>query len=201
MKLPLAIQTPSSWARYAINDLPALLGDHAHLERKAAQNALELSLRWNEGAVNHIWLDVLNSVARDEVQHYRSVCRLMQSLGYRLERNHRNPYSAALRETIRRDKAREGLVDRLLVSALIELRSCERFFLLAESMPRKRLAKFYRSLWLSEHGHYLCFLDLANSVLPDAKVQKRWQEYLFIEADIMQSQSAGARMHSWVNEE
>jgi tRNA-(ms[2]io[6]A)-hydroxylase len=96
------------------------------------------------------------------------------------------------------------LMDRLMVSALIELRSCERFHLLAGACAAtgdqhdKELAKLYRELWASEHGHYLVFLELARHVQPAKTVQKRWREMLDAESDIIQQQTPGPRMHSWV---
>ena len=88
-------------------------------------------------------------------------------------------------------------VDRLLVAALIEARSCERFKLLAEAVSDDReLAKLYRGLWASEHGHYLSFIQLAEQIQPEKLVAKRWDEMLDAEADIIQRQPPGPRMHS-----
>jgi tRNA-(ms[2]io[6]A)-hydroxylase len=84
-----------------------------------------------------------------------------------------------------------------MISSLIEARSCERFKLLAEACDSDaELAKLYRGLWASEHGHYLSFLQLAEQIQPSDVVAKRWDEMLDAEAELIQSQSPGPRMHS-----
>ena len=113
-----------------------------------------------------------------------------------MSRGHRNGYATALRAEVRAGQGPRELVDRLLVSALIEARSCERFALLAESCTDAPLAKLYRGLWASEHGHYLSFLQLAEGVLPPAEVRRRWQELLKAESRIVRAQPPGPRMHS-----
>ena len=92
---------------------------------------------------------------------------------------------------------RDELVDRLLVSALIEARSCERFNLLGEaSDDDDELRKLYRGLWASEHGHYRTFVQLAEEIQEPKQVAKRWDEMLDAEARIIETQAPGARMHS-----
>jgi tRNA-(ms[2]io[6]A)-hydroxylase len=89
------------------------------------------------------------------------------------------------------------LVDRLMVSALIEARSCERFKLLGEACDDDaELRKLYRGLWASEHGHYRTFIQLAGEIEPHDKVAERWDEMLDAEAQIIAAQAPGARMHS-----
>jgi tRNA-(ms[2]io[6]A)-hydroxylase len=93
------------------------------------------------------------------------------------------------------------LVDRLMISSLIEARSCERFKLLADAVQDdKELSKLYRGLWASEHGHYLSFIQLAEQIQPDKLVARRWDEMLDAEAQIIQRQPPGPRMHSGVGE-
>jgi tRNA-(ms[2]io[6]A)-hydroxylase len=173
-----------------------LLNDHAHLEKKAATNALELLTRWPEPNPPENWVAAMTAVARDEVEHLAFVSRLLARRGGRLTRQHGNPYASELHKLVRRGKGSEELVDRLMISALIEARSCERFNLLAGTCPDKELAKLYSGLWASEHGHYLTFIQLAEQILPEQAVARRWDEMLEAESRIIEAQTAGPRMHS-----
>jgi tRNA-(ms[2]io[6]A)-hydroxylase len=196
--LPLLSRTPDGWAEMALRDPLALLNDHAHLEKKAAANALELVNRWPEPSRPEEWTQTLASVASDEAMHLNSVVRLLNERGGRLERAHRNDYARRLRQHVRKGTGREELLDRLLVSALIELRSCERFGILARYSEDRdpELARFYRRLWSSEFGHYRVFLQLAERVAPPREVEARWREMLQVEAETIAAQPPGPRMHS-----
>ncbi|WP_165246297.1 tRNA isopentenyl-2-thiomethyl-A-37 hydroxylase MiaE [Paludisphaera soli] len=196
--LPLLSRTPDAWAERALREPLALLNDHAFLEKKAAANALDLLNRWPEPTPPDVWTTTLASVAHDEAAHLNSVVRLLTRRGGRLERNHRNTYATALRGLVRTGRGNEELVDRLLISALIEARSCERFLALARCTAASdpELSRFYDRLGASELGHYRVFLVLAGHVLPDDAVQARWRELLEAEARILAEQPPGPRMHS-----
>ena len=174
----------------------ALLSDHAYLERKAASNALELMNRWPEPVCPEGWVNTLAAVARDEAAHLNSVTRLLSQRGGRLERLHKNPYANDLRRLVRKGAGIQELLDRLLVSALIEARSCERFEVLSRVCQDAELGQFYRSLWGSEFGHYTVFLQLARDIVQQRSVEGRWSEMVQAEALIIASQPAGPRMHS-----
>jgi tRNA-(ms[2]io[6]A)-hydroxylase len=174
----------------------ALLNDHAHLEKKAATNALELLNRWPEPSPPENWIAAMTAVARDEVEHLAVVARLLARRGGKLTKSHSNPYANGLHQLVRKGRGSEELVDRLLISSLIEARSCERFKLLADVCEDAELAKLYKGLWASEHGHYLSFLQLAGEILDEKVVQKRWDEMLDSEARLIQEQTKGPRMHS-----
>lgn len=195
--LPLRYSTPSSWAAGVLEQPLALLNDHAHLEKKAATNALELLNRWPEPNPPENWVTAMTAVARDEVEHLAVVTRLLARRGGRLTKQHANPYAAGLHKLVRRGRGPEELVDRLMISSLIEARSCERFKLLGDAVENDReLQKLYRGLWASEHGHYLTFIQLAEQILPAKAVAKRWDEMLTAEARLIQDQPPGPRMHS-----
>ncbi|CAA9403000.1 MAG: tRNA-(ms[2]io[6]A)-hydroxylase [uncultured Phycisphaerae bacterium] len=194
--LPLKYTTPPAWAASALRQPLELLNDHAHLEKKAASNALELLNRWPEPRPPENWVAAMTAVARDEVEHLAVVCRLLARRGGRLTKQHSNPYAADLRALVRRGEGREELADRLLVSALIEARSCERFQLLADACGDAELAKLYRGLWASEHGHYRTFVQLAEEIEPANRVAGRWEQMLDAEAAIIARQPPGPRMHS-----
>jgi tRNA-(ms[2]io[6]A)-hydroxylase len=201
--LPLLHQTPPAWADAVLRRPLELLNDHAHLEKKAAMNALELLNRWPEPRAPENWVAAMTAVARDEVEHLAIVSRLLARRLGKLTKSHANPYASALHQLVRKGRGGEELVDRLMISALIEARSCERFKLLADCAGADaELQKLYRALWASEHGHYLTFLDLANQILPAPEVADRWNQMLAAESDIIQRQAAGPRMHSgMVNDE
>jgi tRNA-(ms[2]io[6]A)-hydroxylase len=173
-----------------------LLNDHAHLEKKAAANALELLNRWPEPRPPENWVTAMTAVARDEVEHLAVVTRLLARRGGKLSRQHSNPYASALHKLVRKGLGRGELIDRLMISSLIEARSCERFHLLAGACEDAELARLYKGLWASEHGHYLSFLELARQIEPAQVVAHRWDEMLNDEARIIQEQSPGPRMHS-----
>jgi tRNA-(ms[2]io[6]A)-hydroxylase len=194
--LPLRYTTPPGWAPGVLAEPLALLNDHAHLEKKAATNALELLNRWPEPTPPENWVAAMTAVARDEVEHLAVVSRLLARRGGKLTKSHANPYAADLHRLVRKGHGVEELVDRLMISSLIEARSCERFKLLAEACQDRELAKLYKGLWASEHGHYLSFIQLAEQVMPERAVQKRWGEMLDEEARIIRRQTAGPRMHS-----
>jgi tRNA-(ms[2]io[6]A)-hydroxylase len=161
-KLPLRYTTPPAWAAAVLAEPLALLNDHAHLEKKAATNALELLNRWPEPSPPENWVTAMTAVARDEVDHLAVVTRLLARRGGALTKSHANPYAAELHKLVRKGRGTEELVDRLMISSLIEARSCERFQLLGEAVSHAHgtaggdaeLGKLYRNLWASEHGHY-----------------------------------------------
>ena len=101
-----------------------------------------------------------------------------------------------LRKLVRQGRGIQELADRLLVSALIEARSCERFDRLGEASADPELSKFYRGLISSENGHYQLFVDMAKKVLPPKQVEARWSELLEEEAAVLQAQPSGPRIHS-----
>ena len=196
--LPLLYKTPPEWATKVLEEPLLLLNDHAHLEKKAATNALELLNRWPEPNPPENWVAAMTAIARDEVEHLATVSRLLARRGGRLTRQHSNPYASGLHKLVRKGQGPHELVDRLMISALIEARSCERFHLLALSSKDAELAKVYRSLWASEHGHYRTFIQLAEQILPTDVVARRWQEMLDAEAGLIRMQSPGPRMHGGI---
>jgi tRNA 2-(methylsulfanyl)-N6-isopentenyladenosine37 hydroxylase len=196
LELPLLCRTPDSWVESVLRQPLALLSDHAYLEKKATSNALELLNRWPEPTCPENWVVTLSAVARDEASHLHAVSRLLDQRGGKLERLHRNLYANDLRKLVRRGSGSREVLDRLLVAALIEVRSCERFEVLARCCPDPELAQFYRTLWFSEFGHYTIFLRLAEDILPAKEVQARWEHMIEAEARIISIQPPGPRIHS-----
>jgi tRNA-(ms[2]io[6]A)-hydroxylase len=193
--LPLCTRTPLAWAHAALSDPVALLIDHAILEKKAANNAMDMLTRWPGDWVPG-WVETMTSVARDEAAHLSQVVRILNRRGGRLNRSHQNPYASALRLLVRRGQPFES-IDRLFVSALIEARSCERFGVLAEAAQNDpELAAFYTALFSSELGHFRIFLKLAYKLGDRAELDARWEEMLSCEAQILAAQKPGPRIHS-----
>jgi tRNA-(ms[2]io[6]A)-hydroxylase len=194
--LPLGKHTPEEWADRVLEDPLALLNDHAHLEKKAATNALDLLNRWPEPNPPENWVRAMTAIARDEVEHLATVTRLLARRGGRLTRTHRNPYAKALRNLVRWGNGLAELTDRLMVSALIEARSCERFALLANACADREMQRLYARLFASEAGHYRVFIDLARALPDAADIEPRWEAMLADEARIITEQAPGPGMHS-----
>jgi len=197
--LPLYSRTPLEWGRTVLSEPFRLLVDHAFLEKKAATNALELLTRWPNDWTEG-WVETMTGVARDEAAHLAQVMRILLRRGGRLDRVHKNSYANSLRELVRKGGATEVL-DRLLVSALIEARSCERFAVLNAAAGDgetcdQELASFYQALYASEFGHYKVFLKLAVKIAGKTAMETRWQQMLALEAQILARQAAGPRIHS-----
>ena len=194
--LPLRWRTPPQWAAGVLREPLALLSDQAYLEKKAANNALEFLNLWPGPTAPDHWLPSLTAIARDETQHLQMVVRLLEKRGGRLAPSHKTPYAMELRALVRRGKGKDELVDRLLISALIEARSCERFERLGEAESDPELSKFYGGLVASENGHYRIFVEMAKKAAPTREVEKRWVQLLEAEAVIIQAQPPGPRIHS-----
>ena len=195
--LPLRSRTPLAWGNSVLRDPMALLIDHAFLEKKAATNALELLHRWPQECFPG-WAETLTNVARDETVHLSQVVAIVARRGGHLERGHRNQYAKDLRLLVRIGGTGE-IVDRLLISALIEARSCERFSVLAAaSEADPELRAFYQRLFASEFGHYTVFLKLARKIESAVDVEQRWAQLLEEEARILAAQEVGPRIHSGV---
>jgi tRNA-(ms[2]io[6]A)-hydroxylase len=167
--LCLTHPTDPRWAEIALADLPSTLADHAHCEMKAAANALSLATRWPATiGVSR----ALAAVGEEELRHFRDVLALLELRGVPLGRPDTDAYAADLRRAASAggDKTPRGsFADRLLVGALIEARSCERFRLLADALALRgdALASFYEDLFACEARHYTTMVDLAAEVRGD----------------------------------
>lgn len=196
-QLPLRTATDPSWLTQVLAEPDELLNDHGHLERAAAANALQLMTRCPAHVPAERWIGRLTGLARDEVDHLGTVTSLLVQRGGTPSRSHVNPYARDLRNLVRTGEGARELIDRLLVSALIEARSCERFSLLAAA--GHELSPLYADLVASEAGHHRLFVNLAATVDPDGAlddVDARWQALLDAEAEVMARQPGGPRMHA-----
>ena len=174
--LCLVKATSPRWVEVALDRLDDLLIDHAHCEIKAATNALSLASRATDGAM----AEQLAALAEEEVRHFRQVLEELGRRGLRLGMPPADTYAGELRAIAHRTRPggrsqRETLLDRLLIGALIEARSCERFRLLADALTARgepTLAAFYDDLFASEARHYRVLYDLAVTAAGD-EVQAR----------------------------
>ena len=198
-ELPLSISTPLEWATKVLAVPIDLLNDHAHLEKKAANNAMDMLNRWPTNPPPVSWVANMIHVAKDEVEHLHVVNKLLERRGGAMSKSHKNTYAAALNGLIRLGEGQKEHVDRLLVSALIECRSCERFELLAQVSEGgdDELHHLYSELWRSEHGHYAVFLEMARLITAEY-IDERWDWFLHEEAKIIEKQPFSYAMHSWL---
>jgi tRNA-(ms[2]io[6]A)-hydroxylase len=198
--LCLAQATDPRWVEVALADLDAVLVDHAHCEIKAATNALSLASRAPDSAM----AGALAALAEEEVQHFRQVLEELSRRGLSLGLPPQDAYASELRAIAHRTRPggrsqRETLLDRLLIGALIEARSCERFRLLSDALKERGeadLAAFYDELFACEARHYRTLLDLGISAIGDeAVVRKRLFELAHEEGILNAKLGAGASIH------
>lgn len=192
--LGLQLPTDPRWVNLAAISLEDVLTDHAFCEQKAATSCISLIQRYPE---KDRLVQELAPIVTEEWGHFRQVLAEMKKRGYPLGRQRKDAYvNALIPHQLKGGDGNAQLLDRLLTFALIEARSCERFRLLSEGLEDEYLRDFYRKFMISEAGHYRLFIDLANEYLPEEQVKKRWQEWLNIEADIIQGlEVRGDRIH------
>ncbi|MBD3656396.1 tRNA isopentenyl-2-thiomethyl-A-37 hydroxylase MiaE [Marinobacter sp.] len=186
----LPCRTPQRWIENALDNQDLMLIDHAHCEKKAASTALSLMYRYVD---NSDLLNKMSRLAREELRHFEQVLAIMKKRG--VQYRHLTParYAAGLREPVRGDDPGR-LVDVLIVGAIIEARSCERFAALAPFLD-DALADFYRSLLKSEARHYQDYLALAE-LANGGPVAERVAQFLAIEQQLVETPDAEFRFHS-----
>jgi len=136
------------------------------------------------------------SLAKEELEHFEMVHNIIKEKGFVLGRERKDSYVNELAKFMQKGRGRKfSLVDRLLFSAMIEARSCERFKVLSENIDDEKLADFYRELMISEAGHYTMFLKHARRVAPEIDVDKRWKEWLEFEAEVIQNYGKEETIH------
>ncbi|MFB6257348.1 MAG: tRNA-(ms[2]io[6]A)-hydroxylase [Flavobacteriales bacterium] len=191
--LGLKLPTDPRWAALAEENIEELLIDHAFCEQKAASNAISISVKFPEYSEV---VEQMIDVAREELEHYGRVHRKILERGWVLGKERKDPYVKELMKFMKKGGSREAaLVEQLLLSAMIEARSCERFKLLTERIADEDLKSFYYELMVSEAGHYRLFLDLARKYGEGIDVDARWQEYLDQEARIVAELGKESTMH------
>ncbi len=192
--LGLKLPTDPRWVNMAEMDLEEILTDHAYCEQKAATSCISIIQQYPEKTE---MIHKLAPIVTEEWGHFRMVLTELSKRGLKLGKQRKDEYVNALLQFQKKDGSREDrLLEKLLVCGLIEARSCERFRLLSLNISDNKLRDFYHKFMVSEAGHYVLFLDLARHYFGEEKVNKRWQEYLIQEAEIMQHLTLrGDRMH------
>lgn len=191
--LGLQLPTDPRWAELVRTDISELLTDHAWCEQKAASNAISMIVRYPEQSE---LVAELTRIAQEEMEHFGQVVAKIHARGWKLGPERKDHYVNELMQFVRKDGDRdERLVDRLLFSAMIEARSCERFKLLTEECNDSELREFYRDLMISEAGHYTTFIGFARQLGTKVDVDKRWKEFLAYEAEVIARYGTAPTMH------
>ncbi|MEO8760470.1 MAG: tRNA-(ms[2]io[6]A)-hydroxylase [Bacteroidia bacterium] len=191
--LGLKLATDPRWVNIVEKNISEILTDHAWCEQKAVSNSISIVISYPE------YTDIVNemlSIAKEELTHFEMVHDKIKDRGFVLGKERRDEYVNDLYKFMRKGHKREiALIDRLLFSALIEARSCERFKVLSEEIKDEDLKVFYRELMISEATHYTTYLSFARKYAGEEDVEKRWQEWLVFEADIISKYGKNETIH------
>jgi tRNA-(ms[2]io[6]A)-hydroxylase len=192
--LGLELPTDPRWINIAEKNIEDILVDHAYCEQKAASSCISLIVQYPD---KDELVEALIPVVAEEWAHFERVVEELKKRGFSLGHQRKDEYVEKLAGIQRKGGGREQqLVEKLLMNALIEARSCERFKILWKNIPDEELSKFYYELMVSEAQHYKNFLQLAKRYMPEEKVMERWREWLEAEAEILKHMEVrGDRMH------
>jgi len=192
--LGLELPTDPRWVDIAGMNIREILVDHAYCEQKAASSVISLIIQFHDrpGLV-----EKLSPVVSEEWSHFEMVLKKLTERGWTLGKPRRDEYVERINGIQKKGGSREQyLVEKLLLNALIEARSCERFRLLWKEIGDQDLRNFYHDLMVSEAGHYKNFISLARQYADPVYVNERWKEWLSAEADIVKTLEVRAdRMH------
>ena len=191
--LGLKFETATSWVEVAKNGLQQVLTDHAFAEQKAASNAVSIIINYSEETD---LVRAMSDIAIEEMEHFKMVHEFMVERGMVLGREQTNDYAKHLHAYFKKTKDRtDALIQRLLIAALIEARSCERFKVFAENIEDETLSDFYRDLMVSEANHYTVFLGFARKFQDRKIVDQKWEGLLAYEAEFMKNRGTSAKVH------
>ncbi len=192
--LGLKLPTDPRWVNLAEMSLEEILTDHAYCEQKAATSCISLIQQYPD---KEKMVEEVAPVVTEEWGHFRQVLSELKKRDLKLGRQRKDEYVNALLAFQKKDGSRDDrLIEKLLVCALIEARSCERFRLLSLYINDTELRSFYHKFMVSEAGHYHMFLELAREYGDIDQVNSRWQEYLDYEKEVMKTlELRGDRMH------
>jgi tRNA-(ms[2]io[6]A)-hydroxylase len=194
MMLGLKLATDPRWVNIAEKSIAEILDDHAWCEQKAAASGISLIVNFPEFSQ---MVEEVTEMVAEEWSHFERVLAELKLRGFTLGRCRKDEYVSQLAAQERKGGSRAAqLMEKLLICAMIEARSCERFKLLYENLEDAGLKKFYYEFMVSEAGHYTRFLGLAKGCMPESVVKKRWEEILSAEARILQHLNVrGDRVH------
>jgi tRNA-(ms[2]io[6]A)-hydroxylase len=192
--LGLKLPTDPRWVHLAEKSLEEILTDHAYCEQKAASTCISIIQQFPE---HEQLVEALAPIVTEEWGHFRMVLKELKKRKLRLGAQRKDVYVNGLIAFQKKGGSRrQQLLEKLLMAALIEARSCERFRLLSEGLQETDLRAFYHEFMISEAGHYTLFINLAEEYAGKDETRKRWQEWLHYEAELMQNIALrGERMH------
>lgn len=192
--LGLHLPTDPRWANLTAINLEDILTDHAYCEQKAATSCISLIQRYPE---KEELVNELSPIVTEEWGHFRLVLQELHKRNLKLGRQRKDEYvNKLLQFENKGGREEDRLPDKLLICALIEARSCERFKRLSEGLNDDYLRNFYRRFMESEANHYVTFIELAERYVDKEKVRKRWQQWLAYEAEVIKNlMPRGDRMH------
>jgi tRNA 2-(methylsulfanyl)-N6-isopentenyladenosine37 hydroxylase len=191
--LGLKLKTDPRWVTIVESNIEEILTDHAWCEQKAATNVITI-ITYNSEHVDLV-TDLLE-IAKEELEHFQMVHNIIKERGLTLGRERKDHYVNELFKFLKKDGSRnDAFVDRLLFSAMIEARSCERFKVLSQNIQDPELAKFYKDLMISEAGHYTTFLGFARKYSEKVNVDKRWKEWLDFEGELITNYGKTETIH------
>ncbi|HAD96168.1 MAG TPA: tRNA 2-methylthio-N6-isopentenyl adenosine(37) hydroxylase MiaE [Cryomorphaceae bacterium] len=181
--LRLKLPTDPRWANIAEDNLEEILIDHAFCEQKAASTAISFLVTYPE--LSELVTEMA-ALAREEMSHFEMVHKIILERGFVLGRERKDEYVGEISSFFPKTGDRtERLINRLLIAALIEARSCERFKVLSENLKDQELAKFYSRLMVSEANHYSLFIRLARTYGDREEVDQKWESLLNFEGEVM----------------
>ena len=188
--------TDPRWVNIVEKNLEEILSDHAFCEQKAASNAISIIVQFPQ------YTDLVESmvqICQEEMEHFNMVHELIKERGFELGFERKDPYVNDLAKYLKKEQSsgsREGhFVNQMLFAAMIEARSCERFKILSEELEDEELKTFYRMLMESEARHYITFLNFAKKYGGETQVEKRWEEFLIFEAQLMKQYGKTETIH------
>lgn len=191
--LGLKLPTDPRWVNIVEKNIDEILTDHAYCEQKAASTAISLIVSFPEYTA---LINEMIALSREEMGHFKMVHDRIIARGKTLGRDRKDEYVIKLIKFFPKGGSRTTqLVHRLLYAALIEARSCERFRLLSEELKDKELADFYHKLMVSEASHYSMFLQFAREYGDTDEVNRKWQDLLVYEAEIMKDLGTKETVH------
>lgn len=192
--LGLELPTDPRWVNIAQKNIEEILVDHAYCEQKAASSGISIIVQYPE--MDKL-VDVLTLVVAEEWSHFERVLNELKKRGMKLGKQRKDEYVVKLYTIVKQGGSRvQQVVEKLLINALIEARSCERFRLLWKEIPDADLRDFYYELMVAEAGHYKTFLSLAKHYMDPDLVEARWREILASESEIIRHlEVRGDRMH------
>ncbi len=191
--LGLKLPTDPRWVNIVEKNIEDILTDHAFCEQKATSTAISLIVSFPEYTE---LVEEMVALVKEEISHFKMVHDKILKRGWVLGRDRKDEYVVQLLKFFPKGGSRTTqLVHRLLYAALIEARSCERFRLLSEELTDKSLAEFYRELMVSEANHYTMFLGFARQYGDRKAVDKKWEQLLIFEAEIMKDLETTKTVH------